>query len=376
MIALAEGARVRVLDTFTGKEAFSIDSANNPPRERRLIFSRDGAKLVIVDDKIRWCNGLTGEVIASAPRKFDYANSLALSADGLTLAYVGYADLRNRFLVLRLDAASKTVTPLAKDVGLGGTLGASALSPDGRRLATGLVLAGALALFDTTTGRPTAFVSSAHASPISAIAFSGEGAKLVSADSEGTIKVWGDAQKITLKARALQTLKGHHGAIAAVAFSTDGRRLASVGADQTARVWDLENPGVSIRRLEGYANSTMARFSPDGQWIAVAAGMEVGLWDAATGRVVRQFPSDGKNWIQSVAFSPTATRVLAVGHGGSSVESSYVALWDIDAGRELARLPARSTCPAPTRTRTPRRSARWRFRRTANTSWPASALNT
>src|SRR5262249_6805893 len=37
--------------------------------------------------------------------------------------------------------------------------------------------------------------------------------------------------------------------------------------------------------------------------------------------------------IQSVAFSPTDNRLLAVGHGG------YVALWDIDAGTELARLP-------------------------------------
>ena len=260
------------------------------------------------------------------------------------------------------------MTPLAKDVGLGGTLAQCALSPDGRRLATGLMLAGALAVFDTTTGRPTAFVSSAHASPISAIAFSGERAKLVTADSEGTIKVWGDVQKMTRKAVALQTLKGHHGAIAAVAFSTDGQRLASVGADRTARIWDLENPGVSIRRLDSNPNSTMARFSPDGQWIAVATGPSVRLWDAATGRPVRELPSDGTNWIQSVAFSPTATACWRSGYGGSSVESSYVSLWDIDAGTELARLPG-AIRPArhPRWTRIPRRSVPWRFRPTGNT---------
>jgi hypothetical protein len=88
LAALAEGNKVHVFDTFTGKETFQIDSANN--RIRRLIFSRDGDRLVIVDNKIRWCNASSGEMIASALQKFDKVYSLALSADGLTLAVVGH----------------------------------------------------------------------------------------------------------------------------------------------------------------------------------------------------------------------------------------------------------------------------------------------
>ena len=102
MVGLVDGSMFRVLDTSTGKEAFSIGSVNNPATDRRLIFSRDGGKLVVLDDKIRWCNALTGEVIASVPHEFEYANNLALSADGLTLAYVGYGNLRNQLLILRL----------------------------------------------------------------------------------------------------------------------------------------------------------------------------------------------------------------------------------------------------------------------------------
>ncbi len=52
LAALAEGNKVHVFDTSTGDETFRIDSASNP--SRRLIFSRDGDRLVIVDDKIRW----------------------------------------------------------------------------------------------------------------------------------------------------------------------------------------------------------------------------------------------------------------------------------------------------------------------------------
>ena len=56
LAALAEGNKVHVFDTSTGKETFQIDSAEivHTCISARLIFSRDGDRLVIVDDKIRW----------------------------------------------------------------------------------------------------------------------------------------------------------------------------------------------------------------------------------------------------------------------------------------------------------------------------------
>ena len=45
-----------------------------------------------------------------------------------------------------------------------------------------------------------------------------------------------------------------------------------------------------------------------------------------------------------MAFSPTDNRLLAVGYGGQA-DVSYVALWDIDAGTELARLPGATDLP-------------------------------
>ena len=68
LAALAEGNKVHVLDTSTGKETFQIDSADEP--YRRLIFSPDSARLVIVDDKIRWLSAVSGEVIAAVNQKF------------------------------------------------------------------------------------------------------------------------------------------------------------------------------------------------------------------------------------------------------------------------------------------------------------------
>jgi WD40 repeat protein len=341
LAALAEGNKVRVFDTSTGKEKFQIDSANN--QYRRLTFSRDEGRLVIVDNKIWWLSTMTGEVIASALQKFERIESLAISADGLTLAVVGHANTGHQFSIFRLDATAKKVTSLAKDIGPGGTLLASALTRDGHRLAFGAKLSGSLFVYDTATGRPIAAHGSAHASPIAAMAFSGDGARLATADAEGTIKIWADAQKLTSKSAALLTLKGHQGAITTVGFSSDGKRLVTTSTDKTARVWDLQNAGAAIRPLERQGGSFVARFSPDGQLIA-ATGGKLQLFDAATGGLVRELPASGSGFISSVAFSPTDNRLLAVGYGGRA-NVSHVSLWDIDAGTELARLPGATDLP-------------------------------
>ena len=120
---------------------------------------------------------------------------------------------------------------------------------------------------------------------------------------------------------------------------------SATSADKTARVWDLENAGAAIRPLERSSGGCcVARFSPDGQLIAAANGSSVRLWDAATGRLVRELSAGDKSRVYSVAFSPTDNRLLAVGYGGQA-DVSYVALWDIDAGTELARLPGATDLP-------------------------------
>src|SRR5262249_53724226 len=115
-------------------------------------------------------------------------------------------------------------------------------------------------------------------------------------------------------------------------------------ADRTARVWDLENTGAAIRPLERSGEAPMARFSPDGRRIAAAAGSDVSLWDAATGRLVRRLSAGDKSRVHSVAFSPTDHRLLAVGYGGAA-DASHVSLWDLDAPAELARVPGAADLP-------------------------------
>ncbi len=354
---LAEGNRFRVFDTATGREKFAVDSANTYPR--RLIFARDGERLVVLDTRLRWVSTASGQVIASLAQKFDRVGSLALSADGLTLAVVGHASTGHLASIFRLDPAAKTVTPLAKDFGPGGTLNASALTPDGGRIAVGAKLSGILAVFDAATGRVIATHGSAHASPIAAMAFARDGTMLATADAEGTIKIWEDAQKLSGKSSALVTLKRHQGAIDALSFSSDSKRLVTASADKTARVWDLEHAGADIRPLESSHDSDalVVRCSPDGKLIAAAGGRSVRLWDAATGRLVRELPPLERVRSSASRFHPSRAACWPSGAAGRP------AFLMSRSGTSILRrswhgCPERPICPISSRTRRTGRSAR------------------
>ena len=346
LAALAKGDKVRVFDAATGQLNFQLDSANNAVRQ--LIFSRDGDRLVIVDDKIRWLNATNGELVASLDRNYDRIQTVALSADGLTLAVVGHNILGQQFSIYRLNAATKAVAPLAVDItGFGGTLDASAMSPDGKLIALGLKLSGMIGVFDAETGSPIAQDGGALASPASSIAFSEDGARLATADSEGMIKIWADPRKLNSKSTALFTLKGHQGLIQSIEFSSDGKQLVSSGTDKTVRIWDLDNAGTAVRPLEQIASgrATKVQFSPDGQLIACALNNNsLVLWDAATGKAVRQLTTGDKGKVTSVAFSPSDNRLLAVGYGLED-NVSHVLLWDIESGKELGRLTGATDLP-------------------------------
>jgi tetratricopeptide (TPR) repeat protein len=173
-------------------------------------------------------------------------------------------------------------------------------------------------------GQPSSFPYDVHAVPVTAIALSPDGRRLVTASEDETAKIWD-----TDTGAELRTLPRHNDAIRAVAFDPDGQRLATASDDTTAKVWDA-NTGKELFTLDKHLNGVHSvAFSLDGRRLATgSADKTVKVWDANTGGELLTLHGHNDT-IRALSFSPNG-RVLA-----SASQDRTVKLWDTSAGTEL-----------------------------------------
>jgi WD40 repeat protein/tRNA A-37 threonylcarbamoyl transferase component Bud32 len=199
-----------------------------------------------------------------------------------------------------------------------------AFSPDGARLVSSYPRGRAIKFWDVHTGQEL-LAWKLPPSSVRYVAFSPDGKRLASTSLDNTITLW-DAQT----GKELHVCKGHKQPIETnLAFSPDGKRLASGGNDRTIKLWDAET-GEELRTIAGHtAGVSGLAFSPDGKRLASASyDSTIKLWDPDTFRQISN--SKGHTgWVTSVAFSPDSKRLA------SGATDHNVTLWDADAGREL-----------------------------------------
>lgn len=167
-------------------------------------------------------------------------------------------------------------------------------------------------------------LNSGGGNSITSVAFSPDGATVLTGSYENTARLWD-----TLTGRELFRLEGHGERVTSVAFSPDGTLLLTGSWDKTARLWDTET-GRELRRLEGHGRPVNSvAFSPDGATVLTGARDKTArLWDAATGREVSRLLGH-RSPVTSVTFSPDGATLLT----GS--EDCTAILWDAKLGSEL-----------------------------------------
>jgi eukaryotic-like serine/threonine-protein kinase len=123
-----------------------------------------------------------------------------------------------------------------------------------------------------------------HTGPVSSVAFSPDGKRIVTGSHDGTAKVW-DAEQ----GQEVLTLKGHTSLVNSVAFSPDGKRIVTGSWDRTARVWDAEQ-GREVLTLKGHTGQvTSVAFSPDGKRIVTGSDDKTAkVWDLDKGREAKR----------------------------------------------------------------------------------------
>ncbi|MHC1763340.1 MAG: protein kinase [Verrucomicrobiia bacterium] len=219
---------------------------------RELAWSKDGSRLVIyagsglrnLGDEVSVVHVASGKV--EVRRTNDWSASIFLHHGAARLSpdnrwlYLARSDLvASRWDIRCIDLTTDREvwqSETRSDWGLT----ALDVSPDGRYLASGSGFEDAtIRIWDATSGR-LVMPLDGHSAFLSALAFSTNGQRLVSAATDQTIRIWDTA---TWTER--QVLRGHTDEVHAVALAERGGLLASTGKDGNLILWEWreEKPG-------------------------------------------------------------------------------------------------------------------------------------
>ena len=183
-------------------------------------------------------------------------------------------------------------------------------------------------------------------SPISAVAFSPDGARIAAALADATVGVW-----TVDSGEAIHRLSGHESVVSDVEFSPDGTTLASSSADTTVRLWDAAS-GAALHTLQAHVDYVIKlSFSPDGARLASASSAigiatsdrtiennTVQIWDVASGENTLTIPPEGPGYYRDVEFSPDGRTVAA--STWSSALGGNVRIFDAETGEQVQRIYA------------------------------------
>jgi len=165
-----------------------------------------------------------------------------------------------------------------------------------------------------------------HDGRVNDVAFAPNGATILSASDDGTIRRF-DAASGAL----LQTFTGT-AAVTAVAFAPSGSTFAYGQSDGVLVLLDVASAAV-LRSFSGHtAGVRDLAFSPDGSLLlSASADRRALLWNVADGSILREFSHALA--VNAVAFLPIDPTLVATGG-----EDAAITLWNTTSGAQVLRI--------------------------------------
>jgi polar amino acid transport system permease protein len=217
------------------------------------------------------------------------------------------------------------------------------VSPAGPLVAAGAE-DGTVRLWDAGNGWAMRSLSG-HDGAVIGVAFDADGSTLVSAGRDGTLRLWDVAA-----GAEKQVLDTGDEPLTDISLSAEVSLLAAVNREGSVGVWDLVT-GEMIQSLGPNESTGRAvALSPDGRIVAADDGVNIGIWEVQTGRLVRTlegYCDDGtladqneckdadQDWlghdeeVMALAFSPDGT-LLASGSADTTI-----VFWDPETGEAI-----------------------------------------
>ena len=174
--------------------------------------------------------------------------------------------------------------------------------------------------------RPELIVQAGHAGEIASMAFSPDGSKFATAESDGTIKFWdlhtGDLLRTT-------SVEGG-GMGSQLAFSPDGRIVAALSGQYTVVLLDSRS-GKPVRSLKAPNQVSTIGFARDSPLIAMGCpDASLYLWNWQTGAKIRSITTH-VGWVGVVSLSNDGS-LLACAAGQFAMGNTSAEIWNTHTG--------------------------------------------
>ena len=302
---LAAGTAAAALVALLGLSGLYVVSVARE-RDRAVLAESKAA------DRSRRARALALAGASAEAERRDFSRSLLLAREAVRLD-------ENAATVSRLQAALLRPCEIAFFRGHERHVVRVRFSPDGARIVT--ASSDATARLWDLEGNETA-VLRGHEGPLSDAAFAPDGARVVTASRDGTARVWG------VDGRETAVLRGHGGPVTSASYAPNATQIVTASADRTARLWSVDGRERTV--LRGHRAAVLdAGFSGDGAWIVTVSGRTPRLWDAQGREVAVLEGHEGR--VVSAAFSPDSAYLVTASKDGTA------RVWDV-AGREIAVL--------------------------------------
>ncbi|MEW6209158.1 MAG: tail fiber domain-containing protein [Acidobacteriota bacterium] len=174
-----------------------------------------------------------------------------------------------------------------------------------------------------------------HQTRVQRLLVSTDGKTLVSADSNGAIKIWSLPE-----GRLQTTLPEPRNDLKAIAISPDGKLLVTTATittttrdsvERSVSLWSLPE-GRLVTTMAGHQSIRALAIAPDGKRLIVACDdHNLRIWELPTGRLIGSM--EGIN-ATALAFTSDGKLMAASAPG-------YITLWQMDEGRMIAAIEER-----------------------------------
>ncbi|KAG8742618.1 hypothetical protein FRC10_001216 [Ceratobasidium sp. 414] len=240
-----------------------------------------------------------------------------------------YYPQRQPHLISRASTAMRArgAIPLVV-INAGGGIVSLAYSPDGAYIVSGS-FDNTIRIWDAHTGQSVGEPLQGHTSLVNSVAYSPDGAYIVSGSHDNTIRIWNAHTGQAVG----QPLQGHTNWVNSVAYSPDGAYIVSGSSDNTIRIWDAHT-GQSIGQpLQGHTRLiNWVAYSPDGAYIVSCSFDDtIRIWDAHSGQSIGQPLQGHTGFVNSVAYSPDGAYIV------SGSRDNTIRIWDAHTGQSVGQ---------------------------------------